>query len=137
MCTGFCHCAPQRSHVCTVEWNWGLGSVLLPGGGFCPFGHEGSCQLFSIRVSTAVTWQLSLRLSLESIRGLLGKYKKNMSYLIGGLPAMPLFPLTILYKISKCTQTFPHNWTTNADGGFPSRVYSFFGAPTTPLKPVV
>jgi hypothetical protein len=73
--------------LCAIGW-WG----------FCPFGHEGSCQLFSIRVSTAVTWQLSLRFSLESIRGLLGKYKKNMSYLIGGLPAMPLFPLTILYK---------------------------------------
>ncbi len=23
--------------------------------GFCPFGHEGSCQLLSVRVSTAVT----------------------------------------------------------------------------------
>jgi hypothetical protein len=46
--------------LCAVGW-WG----------FCPVGDEESCQLRSIRVSTAVTRQLSLRLSLESIRGLL------------------------------------------------------------------
>jgi hypothetical protein len=90
----------------------GLGSkklytVELTGGG--PVGRDGSCQLLSIRVSTAVAWQLSLRLSLKSIMGLFGKYKTNMCYFLGGLASKPLFPPTILYKICYCTQTLPHH----------------------------
>jgi hypothetical protein len=89
-----------RAWLCAVSW-WGFWLV----------GREGSCQLHSIRVSTAVTRQLSLRLSLESISWLSRKYK-NMGYFLGGLPSKPLFSPTILYKFSQgCTQTFPRHWT--------------------------
>jgi hypothetical protein len=48
--------------------------------------------------------KLAFRLSLEDIRGLLRKYKDNMSWFLGGLYSKPLFPPTIQYKISFCTQ---------------------------------
>jgi hypothetical protein len=53
----------HQKKLCTVEWKLGAWLWAVGWCGFCPLGHEGSCQLLSIRVSTAVTRQLSLRLS--------------------------------------------------------------------------
>jgi hypothetical protein len=87
------------------------GSVPLGGKGFVLFGHEGSCQLLGIEFLQLSQQQLTLRLRLEEIRVLLGKYKDIMSWFLGGPPSKPLFAPTILYKISYGTQTFPHCWT--------------------------
>jgi hypothetical protein len=44
---------------------------------FCPFGLEESCQLLSIRLSTAVTMAAYIEHSFEDIRGLSGNYKEK------------------------------------------------------------
>jgi hypothetical protein len=41
-------------------------------------------------------WQLTLVLSFEDLRGLLGKYMMNKSYVPRGFPSKPLFPPTFL-----------------------------------------
>jgi hypothetical protein len=71
--------------ILLLEWKQGAWLSAVSWQGFCPFGHEGSCQLLSIRVSTAVTVAAYIELNCEDIRGLSGKYKKNMSCSLRGL----------------------------------------------------
>jgi hypothetical protein len=72
--------------------------VLLAG--FCPFGHEGSCQLLSIRVSTAATIAAYIELSFEDIRGLLGKYNKNMYELFPKVGTESVIAIMLRYSFA-------------------------------------
>jgi hypothetical protein len=72
---GACIVLHKKATVCTLYSRMETGSLVL--GCWLVWvlskGHEGSCQLLSVIVSTAVTRQLFLRLIPEIIRGLLGQ----------------------------------------------------------------
>jgi hypothetical protein len=78
--------------IITVEWELGAWLSAVSQQGYFPLGHEGSCQLLSIRVATAVTLAAYIGLSFEDLRGLSVNYKKNMSYFPRGLPSKPISP---------------------------------------------
>ncbi len=86
----------------------GPGSVLLAGKDFVCLVMKEAVHCSELEYHQ-LSHQLTLRLSLESVRGLMAKYKNNMSCFFGELPSKPLFPPTILYKIILCTQTFSHH----------------------------
>jgi hypothetical protein len=68
-----------------------------------------------------------IELSFEDIRRLSGKRRKNMSCFLRGFPSKP-YPLQLFFtKSVNVYKPSPTTGRTNADGGFPSRVYSFFG----------
>jgi hypothetical protein len=59
---------PQSRYYILLEWKLGAWLSPISWKGFCPFGHERSCQLPSIRLSIAVT-------TAAYIEGLSGNYK--------------------------------------------------------------